>query len=131
MAASGKAQALKDAYVEAIAKEAGPEVMAEAGAASLGDLAGKLGMEAGGPVASEVMDLDRRQVEYRNDGDNNVYYIRGGRMGTVPMSTHRDPQVAHPIRNAPAGYVNTIDMPPRLFMESQGHIRNGFVEGLR
>jgi hypothetical protein len=79
MAASGKAQALKDAYVEALAKEAGPEVMAEAGAASLGDLAGKLGMEQG-QQAGIIVDLKSGNSLARNDGNPRFIISDGNNM---------------------------------------------------
>ena len=51
MAASNKATALKDSYINAIAAEVGPEGMGAAGAFQNDNLAGKMGMKAGGDMA--------------------------------------------------------------------------------
>jgi hypothetical protein len=100
MAASGKAQALKDAYVETIAREAGEEVMAEAGAANLADLAGKLGMKAAGDQASMIVGPKIGSITYINDGDptKTVKTMSGG-----IINRFSDPNFANPLQNEAAG----------------------------
>jgi hypothetical protein len=112
MAASGKAQALKDAYIEGIAREAGEEVMAEAGAANLADLAGKLGMEQG-QQASELFDLDSQIVTRSNDGDPHVYIKQGREMGRI-----RDQGAANPAYGG-YGAVDSTRMSPKAVWREQ------------
>lgn len=78
MAASNKATALKDSYINSIATEVGPEGMAAAGAFQNDKLAGKLGMKAGGDIATVFADLDEGTVTGRNDGLPNVVITRAG-----------------------------------------------------
>ena len=84
-----------------------------------------------GEVASEIYNLDRGTVQYRNDGDDTKYVVKNGRMGHTPYSTHRDSQVAHPFPSAPSGFESKeYKMGPRNFMEQQRNLDNGFVIGL-
>lgn len=78
MAASNKATALKDSFINAIAAEVGPEGMAAAGAFQNDNLAGKMGMKAGGDIATVFADLDEGTVTGRNDGLPNVVITRAG-----------------------------------------------------
>ena len=45
-----------------------------------------------GEVASEIYNLDRGTVPYRNDGNDTMYVIKNGRMGYAPfqlIETHK------------------------------------------
>ena len=88
MAASNKATALKDSFINAIAAEVGPEGMAAAGAFQNDNLANKLGMKAGGDLATVFADLDEGTVTGRNDGLPNVVITRAGekRFSTNPKA---------------------------------------------
>ena len=87
MAASNKATALKDSFINAIATEVGPEGMAAAGAFQNDKLAGKLGMKAGGDTASITYNADTNRETLLNDGINEKIFIKGGQEIRVPQAS--------------------------------------------
>jgi len=102
MAASNKATALKDSYINSIAAEVGPEGMAAAGAFQNDNLAGKLGMKAGGDVASITYNADSDRVTLLNDGINEKIFIKGGEKVSVPQQSYNS--VANPYKGKPHGF---------------------------
>ena len=85
--------------------------MAEAGAANLADLAGKLGMEQG-QQAGVLYNLDSGEALLRNDGDDLVRARRGGKNYELYRDTN-NPSTMYPVTGGGRGADDFYKMTPR------------------
>ena len=100
------AMALKDAYVEDIARSAGPEVMAAASSNINAKLADELSTKADNKIASGHIFLDQGKEGKINDSDPSIYFHKGG-------NTHQFQRegLGNPLEGGP-GQRELIDMQP-------------------